>query len=240
MIIGNCATKAQGGRSLRAKTAESGALMGMPKFFTSMDTRKVFALSRSADAFPFYHKLQNLTSKEKTDEQTNQTACAFRHVFGACMVLPFLTGQIPKIGSALSPMHIPVLICGFACGGVYGAAVGFIAPFLRNLMFHMPPILTAVAMAVEMAVYGLVAGLLYKKLQKTVLNLYLLARGGDAARAYCLGNHALCHRRVGGDGILLRDVFKRCVRAGRTRHHLPHRAGAARGVGAQEGEADGQ
>ena len=90
-----------------------------------------------------------------------------------CMVLPFLTGQIPKIGSALSPMHIPVLICGFACGGVYGAAVGFIAPFLRNLMFHMPPILTAVAMAVEMAVYGLVAGLLYKKLQKTVLNLYL-------------------------------------------------------------------
>lgn len=90
-----------------------------------------------------------------------------------CMVLPFLTGQIPKIGSALSPMHIPVLICGFACGGVYGAAVGFLAPFLRNLMFGMPPILTAVAMAVEMAVYGLVAGLLYKKLQKTVLNLYL-------------------------------------------------------------------
>ena len=90
-----------------------------------------------------------------------------------CMVLPFLTGQIPKIGSALSPMHIPVLICGFACGGVYGAAVGFIAPFLRNLMFHMPPILTAVAMAAEMAVYGLVAGFLYKKLQKTVLNLYL-------------------------------------------------------------------
>lgn len=83
-----------------------------------------------------------------------------------CMVLPFLTGQIPKIGSALSPMHIPVLICGFACGGVYGAAVGFIAPFLRNLMFHMPPILTAVAMAVEMAVYGLVAGLLYKSFKR--------------------------------------------------------------------------
>ena len=30
-----------------------------------------------------------------------------------CMVLPFLTGQIPQIGSALSPMHIPVLLCGF-------------------------------------------------------------------------------------------------------------------------------
>ena len=33
-----------------------------------------------------------------------------------CLVLPFLTGQIPEIGSALSPMHIPVLICGFVCG----------------------------------------------------------------------------------------------------------------------------
>ena len=27
-----------------------------------------------------------------------------------CMVLPLLTGQIPQIGKALSPMHIPVPI----------------------------------------------------------------------------------------------------------------------------------
>ena len=27
-----------------------------------------------------------------------------------CIVLPFLTGQIPQIGSMLSPMHIPVLL----------------------------------------------------------------------------------------------------------------------------------
>ena len=32
------------------------------------------------------------------------------------LVLPFLTGQIPQIGSMLSPMHIPVLLCGFVCG----------------------------------------------------------------------------------------------------------------------------
>ncbi|PWL46491.1 MAG: ECF transporter S component [Clostridiales bacterium] len=91
-----------------------------------------------------------------------------------CLVLPFLTGQIPEIGSALSPMHIPVLICGFVCGWQYGAAVGLIAPFLRYLLFSMPPLFpVGVAMAFEMAVYGLVAGLLYKKLPKTVLNLYL-------------------------------------------------------------------
>ena len=32
------------------------------------------------------------------------------------LALPFLTGQIPQIGAMLSPMHIPVLLCGFLCG----------------------------------------------------------------------------------------------------------------------------
>ena len=30
------------------------------------------------------------------------------------LVLPFLTGQIPRIGSMLLPMHIPVFLCGTA------------------------------------------------------------------------------------------------------------------------------
>ena len=56
-----------------------------------------------------------------------------RMVFAAlclalALVLPFLTGQIPQIGSALCPMHIPVLLCGFLCGWPWGLAVGFIAP----------------------------------------------------------------------------------------------------------------
>lgn len=36
------------------------------------------------------------------------------------LVLPFLTGQIPEIGSMLCPMHIPVLLCGFVCGWPWG------------------------------------------------------------------------------------------------------------------------
>ena len=60
-----------------------------------------------------------------------------------CMALPFLTGQIPQIGSALSPMHIPVLLCGFICGWPYGLIVGLIAPILRFLLFGMPTIYTA-------------------------------------------------------------------------------------------------
>jgi len=91
-----------------------------------------------------------------------------------CMVLPFLTGQIPQIGSALSPMHIPVLLCGFVCGWPYGLAVGFLAPLLRFLLFGMPPIFpTGIAMAFELAVYGAVSGMLYRKLPRTTLNLYV-------------------------------------------------------------------
>ena len=56
-----------------------------------------------------------------------------------CLVLPFLTGQIPQIGSALSPMHIPVLLAGFLCGPWWAMAVGAVAPLLRFFLFHTPP-----------------------------------------------------------------------------------------------------
>ena len=89
------------------------------------------------------------------------------------LVLPFLTGQIPQIGSMLSPMHIPVLLCGFVCGWPYGLLVGAIAPIMRHLMFGMPPILTALAMTFELAAYGAISGYLYAKLPKKTLNIYI-------------------------------------------------------------------
>ena len=90
------------------------------------------------------------------------------------LVLPFLTGQIPQIGSALSPMHIPVLLCGFLVGWPWGLAVGFIAPLLRSVIFGMPVIVPgAVAMAFELAVYGLVSGILYRLLPKKKWSIYV-------------------------------------------------------------------
>lgn len=78
------------------------------------------------------------------------------------IVLPFLTGQIPEIGSMLCPMHIPVLICGFICGYKYGLIVGFITPLLRSFIFSMPPLYpAAIVMAFELAGYGLVTGILH-------------------------------------------------------------------------------
>ena len=70
-------------------------------------------------------------------------------------VLPFLTGQIPEIGSMLCPMHIPVLLCGFICGWQWGGVVGFVAPLFRSLTLGAPLFFPkAVCMAFELAAYG--------------------------------------------------------------------------------------
>ena len=91
-----------------------------------------------------------------------------------CMVLPFLTGQIPEIGKMLSPMHIPVFLCGFVCGWPWGAAVGFIAPLLRGATFGVPVLMPGgLAMAFELATYGYLSGLFYRYLPKKVPFIYL-------------------------------------------------------------------
>ena len=90
------------------------------------------------------------------------------------MVLPFLTGQIPEIGSMLCPMHIPVILCGYFCGWKWGLAVGFIAPLLRSVWLGMPPMFpTALCMAFELGVYGCIAGALYRALPKNLFGIYV-------------------------------------------------------------------
>ena len=87
--------------------------------------------------------------------------------------LPFLTGQIPEIGSMLLPMHIPVLLCGFICGWRWGLGVGFISPMLRSVILGMPQLFPmALCMAFELATYGFVAGLMHKLLPKKKPYIY--------------------------------------------------------------------
>ena len=111
-------------------------------------------------------------------------------------VLPFLTAGIPEIGSMLSPMHLPVLLCGFLCSWPFGLAVGAIAPLFRSLTLGVPVLFPkAVCMAVELAAYGAVAGLCYKLFPKRRGYLYLslliaMVTGRllyGAAMAICLG-----------------------------------------------------
>ena len=89
-------------------------------------------------------------------------------------VLPFLTGEIPQIGSMLCPMHIPVILCGLICGWKYGLIIGLIAPLLRSFTLSMPPLFpTATAMAFELAAYGFFSGNLYKIFPKKKIFIYI-------------------------------------------------------------------
>ena len=88
--------------------------------------------------------------------------------------LPFLTGQIPEIGSMLLPMHIPVLLCGFLCGWKWGLGVGFIAPLFRSLTLGIPPLFpTAFSMAFELATYGFICGIMHRFLPKKRAYIYV-------------------------------------------------------------------
>jgi thiamine transporter ThiT len=94
------------------------------------------------------------------------------------LVMPFLTGQVPQIGSMLCPMHIPVLLGGYVCTGLWGMVVGFAAPILRSMIFGMPPMFpTAFCMAFELAVYGFAAGWLYRILPKKKIYVYVSLLG---------------------------------------------------------------
>ena len=107
---------------------------------------------------------------KKTNVKTLVLAALF---LALALVLPFLTGQIPEIGSMLCPMHIPALLCGYFCGWPWGLAVGLIAPILRSLLFGMPPMFpVASCMAFELATYGAISGLLYSKLPHNKVSIY--------------------------------------------------------------------
>ncbi len=107
-------------------------------------------------------------NKKTTRKLTYAAIC-----LALALVLPFLTGQIPQIGSALSPMHIAVFLCGFLCGWPYGLLIGIIAPLMRSFLFGMPPFLVALPMSFELAAYGFVIGLLYKLLPKKAIYIYI-------------------------------------------------------------------
>ncbi len=83
------------------------------------------------------------------------------------------------LGSILSPMHIPVLLCGLICGGTYGLICGIVTPVLSSLITSMPGPTMLISMVPELAVYGLVAGLLVRFVRtgKGLADLYI-ALGG--------------------------------------------------------------
>lgn len=77
----------------------------------------------------------------------------------------------------LSPMHIPVLLCGLICGWKYGLAAGLLTPVLSSLFTGMPPFPAAVYMPFELAAYGVIGGLLARR-TNVVVALVVAMIGG--------------------------------------------------------------
>ena len=78
------------------------------------------------------------------------------------VVLPQAFHMIPNAGSIFLPMHIPVLVSGFAVGPFLGLLCGILTPVLSHFIFGMPPAPVLPGMICELAVYGLMTGLLNK------------------------------------------------------------------------------
>jgi thiamine transporter ThiT len=100
-------------------------------------------------------------------------ACICSFCVALCYVLPTVFHML-ALGSAFSPMHIPVLLCGLVCGWPYGAFCGIAGPILSSLT-GMPSAVQLLYMVPELCAYGLFAGLFaqYLRTGQTILDLEL-------------------------------------------------------------------
>lgn len=90
------------------------------------------------------------------------TLCAV--CIALCYALPVAFHAV-ALGGILSPMHIPVLLCGLVCGGGSGLICGIIGPVLSSLLSGMPPALMLIRMIPELCAYGLVGGIAMKRIR---------------------------------------------------------------------------
>ena len=100
------------------------------------------------------------------------TLCAV--CIALCYALPIAFHSV-GLGSALSPMHIPVLLCGLVCGGGSGLICGIVGPILSSVLSGMPPMTMLVRMIPELCVYGLAGGLAMKYIRtgSSVADVYI-------------------------------------------------------------------
>ena len=91
-----------------------------------------------------------------------------------CCVLPVAFHAV-GLGTALSPLHIPALLCGVLCGPVYGLLCGFAGPLLASVINGMPGPAILPSMVPEIMAYGLVTGLMLKlvRTKNTTADLYV-------------------------------------------------------------------
>lgn len=125
------------------------------------------------------------------------TLCAI--CIALCVVTPTAFHVFGPVSSILSPMHIPVLLCGLVCGWPFGAFCGVAGPLLSSMITTMPPAAALVHMLPELCGYGLCCGLLFRLIRTgntyadiccALVPAMLLGRiaGGVARTLFLLGS----------------------------------------------------
>lgn len=91
-----------------------------------------------------------------------------------CYVLPLAFHSL-VLGSALSPIHIPVLLCGLLCGWPFGLLCGIVGPVLSSVLAGMPPAVMLIPMIPELCTYGVISALLIRRIRtgRFYADLYL-------------------------------------------------------------------
>ncbi len=92
-----------------------------------------------------------------------------------CTVLPLAFHAIPNAGIIISPMHIPVLLCGLIAGAPWGFLCGILGPVISSLITGMPVVAYLPRMMIELATYGLISGLCMQLIhtKRLYLDLYI-------------------------------------------------------------------
>lgn len=100
--------------------------------------------------------------------------CVTAVCMALCCILPTLFHSV-GLGTALSPLHIPALLCGIVCGGGYGLVCGLVGPIISSMLTGMPGAPMLATMVPELMAYGLAAGLMMRFVRtgKLYADLYL-------------------------------------------------------------------
>jgi len=109
---------------------------------------------------------------KKSTNIKNATICAA--CIALCYVLPVAFHSV-GLGSVLSPLHLPVLLCGIVCGGWYGLFCGIAGPLLSSVLSGMPGPMMLITMVPELMAYGLVTGIAMKYVRtgRVIADLYI-------------------------------------------------------------------
>lgn len=119
-------------------------------------------------------------------------------------LMPFLAALNPAIAKVISPMHIPIFLCGFLCELPWPVIVGFLAPLLRSVTSGIPALYpNAVAMAFELSAYGLVTALLSRRLPDQPVCVYLSLIGAMLAGRLVWGAASCALYGLGGSAFTL-------------------------------------